>query len=248
MKKIESAKHTLAIIAAAGICSLCFTINAVAADWQNEITVYGWFSDISGTLYDGTEYTYEAEDIIDDLEMILMTTYEGRIGKWSFIGDLVYMDVSNQANTTVPAGQATVDLDLSSWVISTAVGYDLVQSDKGRLAVVGGLRYLDLEVESDVSVQGTPVSDSSGSQDLLDGTIGIRGYILLNNNWFLPYYADVGTGDSDVSYQLFAGIGYQFGWGDIRLGYRHLCIEMEDDKLMQDITLSGPVLGVGFSF
>lgn len=248
MKKFVLLKCILALSTVAGMFGSAFTNNAAAADWQNEITVYGWFSDISGTLYDGTEYTYEVEDIVDDLEMIFMGNYEGRIGKWSFMGDVVYLDVGDQADTTVPAGAATADLDLSSWVLSAGVGYDLVQSKKGRLAIVGGLRYLDLEVESDLTIQGTQVSDASGSQDLLDGTIGLRGYISLGKSWYLPYYADVGTGDSDVSYQLFAGIGYQFGWGDIRLGYRHLCIEMEDDKVMQDMTISGPVLGIGFRF
>lgn len=222
--------------------------NVRAADWQNEITIYGWFSDISSTLYDGSDYTYDVDDILDDLEMIFMGGYEGRFGKWSFIGDVVYMDVSNQADTTVPAGQAKVDLDLSSWVVSAAVGYDVVQSDMGRLALVGGIRYLDIEVESDLSLQGMQVHDSSGSQDLLDGTIGIRGYISLPDNWYLPYYADLGTGDSDMSYQLFGGIGYRFSWGDVRLGYRYLCIEMEDDSLMTDLTLSGPVAGIGFRF
>ncbi len=43
-------------------------------------------------------------------------------------------------------------------------------------------------------------------------------------------------------------IGSRFGWGDIRLGYRYLYFDLGDDKLMQDLALSGPVLGAGFRF
>jgi hypothetical protein len=42
---------------------------------------------------------------------------------------------------------------------------------------------------------------------------------MLNEHWYLPYYADIGTGDSDLTWQLFGGIGYMFNWGDIKLGY-----------------------------
>lgn len=49
-------------------------------------------------------------------------------------------------------------------------------------------------------------------------------------------------------WQTLAGIGYQFDWGNIKLVYRHLSYEMDDGKLLQDLTVSGPVLGVGFQF
>lgn len=251
MKVFKSASSGMKFFSITGILVFCWANLAAAQgsnSWQNEITVYGWFSDISGTLHSGSEFTYDVEDIVDDLEMIFMGGYEGRYDRWSIIADVVYLDVSDESDTVVSAGTATADLDLSSWILSAVVGYDLVQSDKGRLAIVGGVRYLDMEIESDLSLQGSQISASSWSQDVLDGTIGMRGYISLGKNWFLPYYADVGTGDSDVSYQLFGGIGYQFGWGDIRFGYRYLCVEMEDDKLMEDLTISGPVLGVGFKF
>lgn len=225
-----------------------YSTPAYGGDWQNEFTVYGWLSDISGEVKNGTDFTYNIDDIVDSMQMVLMGGYEGRINRFSVIGDMVYLNVGNEEDVAIPAGSATADVDLTSLVISGAVGYDLVQSDEVRLSVVAGLRYLDMELESDLTVGGTEVPAASGSQDMLDGTIGIRGYFAFGDNWFLPYYADVGTGDSDISYQLFGGVGYQFGWGDVRVGYRHLCVEMEDEKLMEDLTISGPIIGMGFRF
>jgi hypothetical protein len=45
----------------------------------------------------------------------------------------------------------------------------------------------------------------------------MRGYFMLGDNWYIPYYADIGTGGSDLTWQLFGAIGYRFSWGDIRL-------------------------------
>jgi hypothetical protein len=41
---------------------------------------------------------------------------------------------------------------------------------------------------------------------LTDGFIGIRGQFACNESWYLPYYADIGAGGSDLSYQFFAAI------------------------------------------
>jgi len=67
---------------------------------------------------------------------------------------------------------------------------------------------------------------------------------MLNENWYLPYYVDIGAGDSDLSWQLFGGIGYQFNWGNIKLGYRYLKYDQDDDEFLQDFEFYGPILGV----
>ncbi len=33
--------------------------------------------------------------------------------------------------------------------------------------------------------------------------------------WSVPYYLDVGTGDSDLTWQGLLGLAYSFGWGDL---------------------------------
>jgi hypothetical protein len=44
------------------------------------------------------------------------------------------------------------------------------------------------------------------------------------------------------------GIGYSFRWGDALLAYRHLYYDQKGDKLLQDISFSGPALAVSFRF
>lgn len=236
------------------LVALCFynVTPAQAATWQNEISIYGWYAGINGTtnIPGGLdpEISVDASEIIEDLKMILMGNYEGKYGKWSIIVDAIYMDIGGSSDKPVLLGARSVDLDISSWVVSGGVGYDLFQSERGMLAIVGGVRYLALDAEVDLGVMGNPLVERSGSDGLVDGIIGMRGFLRLSDKWYLPYYADIGTGGSELTWQLFGAIGYRFGWGDIRLGYRYLSYDLGDDKVMEDLKLSGPVLGVGFKF
>jgi hypothetical protein len=253
VRNVQFFKRIL-LLAATGMVLFLYSsaIAGESKEWINELTIYGWLANINGTIplpgENTLDISYDAEDILSNLEGILMGGYEARYQKFSFIADLIYMSVNGDGSLPTGSGIATADLDITSYVITGGVGYELMNTEKGVLSVVGGLRWLDLEVETDLTRNGFPVSSNSGSQDLLDGLIGVRGAFKINEKWFLPYYADIGTGDSDYSYNLFAGIGYAFGWGDVRLGYRHLSITMEDEAFMEDMTLSGPVLGVGFRF
>lgn len=247
----------------AGIALLffCCAHNSAAQEadsWQHELTIYGWYAGIDGAVQfpgpagAGSDFTVDASDILSNLNMIFMGGWQSKRNKWSFIADVVYMDVGGDKNATLPTESGvlvnpSLDMDLASWILNGGVGYDVVQDEWGTLAVVGGVRYLTIDVDVSAGFQG-PGIEQSESEGILDGIIGISGAINFNKNWYLPYHADIGTGGSDLTYQLFAAIGYRFSWGDIRLGYRHLRYEMDDDFIMQDMVLSGPVLGVGFRF
>lgn len=234
------------------ICHSTFAFAEETDTWQNEILIYGWYAGVEGdvVLPTGTdvEATVDTSDIIDNLEMVLMGGYEGRIGKWSVLADFVYMDVGDTTNGPFNMGVVGVGLDVQTWVVSGAVGYDLIQSEYGLLSIVGGVRYLGLDLDAKLEYFDATALAQSGSDHLWDGIIGIRGFIRLTDSWYLPYYADIGTGDSDLTYQLFAGIGYRYSWGEIRLGYKYLHYEFDDDYLMEDLAVSGPALGVSFKF
>lgn len=232
---------------------LCLSTLASAQEadtWQNEITIYGWYAGIGGDVqFPGdseADFSVDASDILENLSMIFMGGYEGRYNRWAMIVDAIYMDVGDSGS--VGSDTVSTNLDLQSWVISGGVGYDVVQSDQGILSVVGGVRYLGLDVDVKLDVLGSSIKENSDSEGILDGVIGLRGYVKLGEKWFLPYYADIGAGGSDLTYQLYGAIGYRFGWGDIRLGYRYLAYELGDGKVMADLNLSGPLLGVGFRF
>ncbi|HBH30192.1 MAG TPA: hypothetical protein DDX99_15375 [Desulfofustis sp.] len=237
----------LLLVAAGGAVSA-----AESGGWHNEITIYGWLTDIGGTTrfsdINNNDISVDVSDIIANLNMVLMGNYVGKTGRWSIIGDLVYVNLSDSSTTDTALGGAAINLDITSWLLTGAVGYDLIQSDQVLVAAVAGVRYIDVQTDATLSLNGARLADASESEGVTDGIIGLRGEFMLGEHWFIPYYADAGTGGTDVSYQLFGGVGYRFGWGDVRLGYRYLDLDFSDDKLLQDLNMGGPVLGVGFRF
>jgi hypothetical protein len=64
----------------------------------------------------------------------------------------------------------------------------------------------------------------------------------------MPYYVDVGTGDSDVTWQAMLGVGYAFGWGDVVGVWRYLDYDMSSGHTVSKLTTSGAAIGVKFHF
>lgn len=217
--------------------------------WKNELTIYGWFPSITAnTPLPGSGESIDAKDIIDNLNMVFIGAYTGRNDTWSVFGDVIYMDIGDSKSHTFPIinETATVSMDMKALIVNAGVGYNLVDTGDGILDVIGGVRYMDLE--ADVSTALFVNRNVSRSKDFTDFFIGVKGYKNINENWYIPYEADIGTGDTELSWQLFAGVGYRYDWGDIKLGYRYLEFDMEDDAIVDDLTLSGAVLGVSIKF
>ena len=219
-----------------------------ANPWRNEVTIYGWLPTISAnTPLPSSPNSIDAEDILDDLKMVFIGNYSGRNDTWSLFGDIIYLDMGDSKNHTFPNGDyAHVSYDMKTLLIHAGAGYTLVNNDNGILDVVAGVRYLDLKV--DVNVDLYQNRNLSGSKDFTDFFIGVRGVKNINENWYIPYEADVGTGDSELSWQLFAGVGYRYDWGDIKLGYRYIEYDMEDDAFIEDLTVDGVILGASIKF
>jgi hypothetical protein len=217
--------------------------------WKNEVMIYGWFPSITAnTSLTDSGVSIDAQDIIDDLKMVFMGGYAGRNDTWSVYGDVIYMDIGDSKSRRFPLidKTATVSMDMKALIVNAGVGYNLVGTGGGILDVIGGVRYMDLEV--DISTDLIVNRDKSASKGFTDFFIGVKGYKNISENWYIPYEADIGTGDTELSWQLFAGVGYRNDWGDIKLGYRYLEFDMEDDAIVDDLTLDGVALGVSIKF
>lgn len=75
----------------------------------------------------------------------------------------------------------------------------------------------------------------------------MRGHFKLNERWY-PYYGDIGTGDSELTWQMFGGVGYRFKQVDAMLGYRYMDYRFENSPVFDNLDLSGPMAVVKFLF
>jgi len=215
------------------------------------------------------EVEVEPDDYLENLDMALIVAATARKGKWSFSADFVYMDVSSSDNRikqvdfggsfTSTSTDIGTDVDTKSFISTFGGGYRVVDQPWLKMDILAGLRYLWLESSVDWRLSGDITGPGAGQsfarsgshtedEDVWNGIGGIRGQILLGGgNWFIPFYGDIGAGDSDLTWSVFSGIGYSFkDWIDAMIGYRHM--EWDDDGLIQDMRLSGPVIGARFNF
>ena len=150
------------------------------------------------------------------------------------------------------------DLDGLSWTITG--GYQLVAEERSNVTAFVGARYFGVDAGSswdltaEISIPGTGVILPSQGQvgtdvDLWDALIGVRGGVDLGEgNWSALYHLDIGSGDSDLTWNAILGLSYAYGWGDLLLAYRHLEYDQSSDKLLQDFSFGGPGIGARFRF
>lgn len=253
-----------------GLVLFCGNAYAETADepaWRYEFTLYGWVPDVDGTLrYDlpssGGGVGVDSGSILQNLDMALMGALEARRERWSLFADLVYLKLSDTNDGTLMFNpgpgpglplEASVEQKLKGWLASMLLGYNLFDNGRTRFDLAGGLRYLSVDADATVALNGPlpptpPPRTLSGSARLWDGIVAVRGRYDFNDRWSLPYHLDIGTGDSNLTWQAAIGIVRHLSWGDLKLFYRHLSYDQGKDKLLQDVSFSGPLLGIGFRF
>ena len=239
--------------------------------WQFGISIYGWFPDIAGhtafTQPGGSnEFEIGIDTILDNLEFTLMGAFDVRKGRWGGLIDGIYMDIGKSVSgtrdatiggTPIPVGaQADVDLDLKSFIWTLAGYYRALEHAGLSLDVVFGARNLDVEQKVNWDITGNvgsiPLPDRSGAAtaDLnnWDAIVGTRGRFAFGPKkaWFVPWYLDLGTGDSSFTWQGLAGVGYAFRWVEVTAAWRYMYYDFASGKAIKDIDFNGPVVGVTF--
>ena len=189
-----------------------------------------------------------------------MASFQAQRGDWSLLTDLIYLNLANDKNNaiSVPGGfgpgvTAKTNLELTGWVWNVAGGYRLYERRGTRVNALLGFRMLDMDTKTKLTVSGPlpptlPSAKLRKAVRLWDGIVGVNGRVAFNQRWFAPFYLDVGTGDSSLTWQAMGGVGYGFNWGDLTLTYRHLSYDQGSDNLVQNLSFSGPELGVVFHF
>ncbi len=221
--------------------------------WNYGAEIYLWGAGIGGTTQAGDDIDILFSDLLDNLDMALMTKLAARKNKWTLFTDIIYMDVSaSQKGTANIIGRPVdtkTDVGLESWIVTSGGGYAISESDTTRLDLHGGVRYLWMKNEMKFDLGEHVSRKASGSEDIWDAIVGIRGNTRLNEKWYLTYYADMGAGESDITWQVAGAINYRFSKLDLTFGYRYLDWDFDEDTpVYSDLNIDGPYAGVKFFF
>jgi opacity protein-like surface antigen len=211
----------------------------VQPSWQTSASLYMLGAGIAGETATQGDIDITFEDIMDNFEMGFMGNIATNNGQWGFEADVLYMNLGNDLEDN----RLIKSFDFSSWIVTTMATYKILETPKLDLHLLAGARYFSMEPK---------LNDISTSGDIWDGIIGIKGKYSLNEQWFIPFHADIGTGDSESTWQGFAGLGYKYDNMDIIAGYRYIEWNFDESHpagdVFNDVSISGPMLGIKFHF
>jgi hypothetical protein len=222
--------------------------------WTYQASLYGWLPSLSttvGTPFGDLESDSDGSISLSNLDMAFMGTLEARTGRWGFIGDLLYVDLSNE--TDAPFGQRFdgSTLDVSTTAFSGYAVYRSYESDKAILDAGVGFRAFDVGLDLGLqSADSRPSYSADDSETWAVPLVAARLILPLNESWFATAFADGGMTSSDTStWQVFASVGYRFNprWST-QLGWRYMNIQKDIGELDTTIDLSGPLIGVSARF
>lgn len=240
--------------------------------WNFDITVYGYLPTIRGSTvfpngHAGPDIKISQEDILSHLNFAAMSILSVRKGRWGAYADIFYASLSNKVTASrefeVSNISAPVDIhgdfDLSSkTVLLTMAGmYQIISEPDYKINMLAGARLNSMNQSlgwrlTSPSDPGFNLSGYSKIKDRYwDGIIGVSGEwqpIRSNPNFFIPFYADIGTGDSRLTSQILAGVGHKFGWGAVSAAWRHIDYQFKSDDLVRRLSYSGPMVGITVPF
>jgi hypothetical protein len=213
-------------------------------------------------------------DLLSHLNFAAMVAADAQYGKFSILTDFLFMDlggtpsqfksVNFPGEPSIPISatvQTSAGLNLDSTIWTLAGGYTFVQGDWGNLDVITGLRYLGVNTRINYSLALTVagprgngatfggIGSVSGSGNIWNAIGGFRGRIRVGNaGLFIPYYFDIGAGDSNLTWQISSGLGYHTRLADLSLIYRYLSFEQDGNVVVQRLWIQGPMLMANFAF
>jgi hypothetical protein len=266
-------KRTFSAIAA--LLGLCSTLVPAAASaqtsdqWQYGAVIYGWLPTIGGNTTfpagTGSDIDVDAKTILSHLKFTFMGSFEARKSQWGAFTDLIYLNVGGSKSDTrdvtigglpLPAGvTGNFNLDIKSTIWTIAGEYRIATDPTASVDLLAGARLADVRQSLgwNFSADLGPLNPSrSGNKDVnisdWDAIVGAKGRVAISDDraWFVPWYADVGAGQSELTWQAIGGIGYSFKWGEIIGAWRYMDYKFKSGSPIEKLTLNGPAIGVAF--
>lgn len=205
----------------------------------------GIVGDVSADSDGGTGVAAQFDGLLDHLDGGLLLASEARLDdKVALLGDFVWLSLEGDDTRPVQSTPVQGDLEVIEGQLALAYGADI--SGGLHVDLLGGLRLYRLDARL---VSGAV--DAENSETLLDPLIGLRGKVRLADDWRLLLYADVGGfgAGTELSYQVAAIFDYALTDRiAVALGYRQLGLDVDEEHLVFDGAIGGPLLGLEIRF
>ncbi len=205
--------------------------------WEFQVTPYGWFTGINGTITArGRSVSTSASfvDLVNNSDELIpfMGYLEASKDRFSIFGDFFYSKLgfsaekSTQVNPIAGleiSARAKAALTTTLTIAQAALAYDVIKQQGTSVAFYGGLRYWDVTAEIDFTAnasvdlsnlglkrKGSIAVARSGDVNWVDPVIGMRLRQEITPRDEISLLADIGG----------FGVGSQFSW-QVFGGYTH---------------------------
>ena len=236
-------------------------------DWQFGVTPYLWGAGIDGTV---KVKGYEADvsksfgDIVKDLDFAAMVNLQVRKDRFGAYTDVLFLGQSDTASVVSPGGVtiANVSASIDQWLVDFGASWAVAQwgaagaGTKGAVDLFFGGRYWNLATELSAASPyfggAYAVKQTTG---WVDPVVGARFAVNLAPKVEVVGRGDVGGFDlggstSKLTWSTSAYLGWHFSpLVSAYAGWKYLSVERASDRgAAFDFAMSGPVLGVAFTF
>lgn len=219
-------------------------------------TGYGWASAMHGrasTLppLPAAKVDLSFGDILKDFDGGLMGVAEMRMGKWGFIADAMFTQVTSGAKLPGPFF-SSVELRSQTLTIQASALYRAYSDATFDVDVGGGLRFWNLDNRLKIRPGALNIAiEHSESEKWLDPVATARLTARLDGPWSVTVIGDVGGFGvgSQLTWQAIGTLNY--AWNEnwtLHAGYRALHVDYRKGRFLYDTTMHGPILAATYRF
>lgn len=244
-------------LSALSLSALCMPARAADPDRPSfAITGYIWATAIDGkaaTLppLPAVDVNMNIRDVLKDLNGALMLAGEMRLGRWGFLLDGQYSQVTAKARSPSPLF-SSAELRARSTIVQGSALYRLHEDAATRLDVSAGVRFWNLNNRLEILPGAANLRiDHTQNESWADPTVGVRLGVELGGPWSLSAAGDIGGFGvgSRFSWQALGAVNYAVNdaWV-LKAGYRALYVDYRRGGYEYDATQHGPAVAVTYRF
>ncbi len=231
-------------------------------EWQFEITPYLFAAGMDGTVEMRgvpVDVDMSFSDIWERLDKAFMLYSTARKGEWVYALDIIYFNIDDEKAASWQgllgnSNTAQLNVDVTQQVYALSVGYRIL-NEKTKVDLLALARYtsLDTTMQLALTTGSDLLPDGSRSvsreEDWWDAGVAIAVLVPIAKKWDFLGHADIAAGGSDLSYQLLAGVNWQFSHTlSVKFGYRYFYQDYQKDDFKWDMAASGAFAGLGIKF
>ena len=235
-------------------------IPKISDEWRFSVSPYGWLPQVNTTVSNGGPGSSNADismnNVLKNLKSGAMIAGEAHYGKWGVTADFANAALQKSGGFHFSGDPQTVSgkATLQATLFDLAGTYNVLSSQDAYVDALLGVRWVGITSSVDF-YSGSNTLIASSSTPSTYGIVGFNSrYRIMDSNWFIPLYADAGTGGgpNHNTWQASAGVGVALSkMVDVSLTYRALGFVIPNgnsDTTMLKGIFHGPQIMGTFNF